>query len=125
MQQVGSLVRETRRALERGWLAASDSLRSQGEPGYADQTRRFVQSLPPARTEREWLRAEQGACPESSHARSGARGVTNGLIPNGFLVSRNAKADCTQASADWIPGKARASEEAPHPAAEVAGGVVR
>jgi hypothetical protein len=52
-------VRETRRALERGWLAASESLRSQGEPGLADQTQRFVCSLPPARTEREWLRAEQ------------------------------------------------------------------
>lgn len=52
-------VRETRRTLERAGLAASESLRSQGESGYADQTRRFVQTLPPARTEREWLTAEQ------------------------------------------------------------------
>lgn len=51
-------VRETRRALERGWLAASEALRNQGEIRHADQTRRFVQTLPPARTEREWLRAE-------------------------------------------------------------------
>jgi len=51
-------VRETRRALERGWLAVSDALKNQGETRHADQTRRFVQTLPPARTEREWLRAE-------------------------------------------------------------------
>ena len=52
-------VRETRRALERGWLAVGDALRNQGETRHADQTRRFAQTLPPARTEREWLRAEQ------------------------------------------------------------------
>lgn len=51
-------VRETRRALERGRLSASEALRSQGNLGYADQTRRFVQRLPPARTELEWLRAD-------------------------------------------------------------------
>ena len=51
--------RETRRALERGWLATSEALRSQGETRHADQTQRFVQALPPARTEREWLRAEE------------------------------------------------------------------
>jgi hypothetical protein len=51
-------VRETRRALERGWLAVGDALKNQGETRHADQTRRFVQTLPPARTEREWLRAE-------------------------------------------------------------------
>jgi hypothetical protein len=51
-------VRETRRALERGWLTASETLSSQGELDHAEQVRRFVQSLPPARTERKWLRAE-------------------------------------------------------------------
>lgn len=51
-------VRETRRALERGWPTASETLSSQGELDHAEQVRRFVQSLPPARTEREWLRAE-------------------------------------------------------------------
>ena len=56
-------VRETRRGLERGWLAASDALRSQGQSALANQTRQFVRYLPPARTEREWLIAgfvEQG-----------------------------------------------------------------
>jgi hypothetical protein len=56
-------VRETRRDLERGWLATSDALRSQGRSVLADQTREFVRNLPPARTEREWLMAgllEQG-----------------------------------------------------------------
>lgn len=51
-------VRETRRALERGWLATSEALRSQGETARADEVQRFVRHLPPARTEREWLRAE-------------------------------------------------------------------
>ena len=56
-------VHETRRALERGWLAVGDALRSQGQSALADQTRQFVRNLSPARTEREWLMAgllEQG-----------------------------------------------------------------
>jgi relaxase-like protein len=56
-------IRKTRRDLERGWLAIGDALRSQGQSALADQTRRFVRNLPPARTEREWLMArllEQG-----------------------------------------------------------------
>jgi hypothetical protein len=48
-------LRETRRELERGWLATSEVLRSQGQNTLAEQTRHFVRSLPPARTEREWL----------------------------------------------------------------------
>ena len=48
-------VRETRRNLERGWLATSDALRSQGQSALADQTRQFVRNLPQARTEREWV----------------------------------------------------------------------
>jgi hypothetical protein len=48
-------LRETRRELERGWLATSEALRSQGQNALAEQTRHFVRSLPPARTEREWL----------------------------------------------------------------------
>lgn len=51
-------VRETRRALEREWLATSETLQSQGQAALGDQTRRFVDSLPPARTEREWLKAQ-------------------------------------------------------------------
>jgi hypothetical protein len=50
-------LRETRRELERGWLATSEALRSQGATALAEQTRHFVRSLPPARTEREWLMA--------------------------------------------------------------------
>jgi hypothetical protein len=50
-------LRETRRHLERGWLATSDALRGQGHSALADQTRQFVRNLPPARTEREWLTA--------------------------------------------------------------------
>jgi hypothetical protein len=50
-------IRETRRDLERGWLATSDALRSHGQSALADQTRQFVRNLPPARTEREWLTA--------------------------------------------------------------------
>ena len=56
-------VRETRQGLEHGWLATSDVLRSHGQSALADQTRQFVRNLPPARTEREWLKAgliEQG-----------------------------------------------------------------
>ena len=52
-------VRETRRVLERGWLAVSDALSNHGETRHADLTQRFVRTLPPARTEREWLMAEQ------------------------------------------------------------------
>jgi hypothetical protein len=48
-------VRETRRQLERQWLANAESLRSLGKAALADQTRQFVRNLPPARTEREWL----------------------------------------------------------------------
>jgi hypothetical protein len=50
-------VRESRRDIERGWFAASVALKSQGHAALADQARRFVRNLPPARTEREWLMA--------------------------------------------------------------------
>ncbi len=48
-------LRETRSELEWEWLATSEVLRSQGQNTLAEQTRNFVRSLPPARTEREWL----------------------------------------------------------------------
>ena len=48
-------VRETRRELERQWLATIELLRSQGKTALADQKRQFLHNLPPARTEREWL----------------------------------------------------------------------
>jgi len=56
-------VRETRRELERQWLATIELLRSQGKTALADQKRQFLHNLPPTGTEREWLIAgllEQG-----------------------------------------------------------------
>ncbi|MGB8692982.1 MAG: relaxase/mobilization nuclease domain-containing protein [Steroidobacteraceae bacterium] len=50
-------LRETRRELEQEWLATSEALRSQGQTALAEQTRHFVRTLPPARTERESLTA--------------------------------------------------------------------
>ena len=50
-------LRETRRELEREWLATSEALRRQGQTALAEHARQFVHSLPPARTEREWLMA--------------------------------------------------------------------
>ena len=48
-------LRETRRELERGWFATGEALRSQGQTALAEEAWHFVRSLPPARTEREWL----------------------------------------------------------------------
>jgi hypothetical protein len=62
-------IRETRRDLERGWLATGDALRSQGQFALADQSRHFVRNLPPARTEREWLMAGLGEQRRGRHAR--------------------------------------------------------
>jgi hypothetical protein len=62
-------IRETRRDLERGWLATGDALRSQGHTALADQGRQFVRNLPPARTEREWLMAELLEQRRGRHAR--------------------------------------------------------
>jgi NAD-dependent oxidoreductase involved in siderophore biosynthesis len=50
-------LRQSRHEVERGWRAASETLRSQGQTVLAEQTRRFVDGLPPVRTEREWLMA--------------------------------------------------------------------
>jgi hypothetical protein len=50
-------LQQTRREVECRWHAAIEALRSQGHTALAEQTRRFVGSLPPARTEREWLTA--------------------------------------------------------------------
>jgi hypothetical protein len=48
----------TRRAVEEGWLGASELLDAQGHPDLAREVRRFVQQLPPVRTEHELI-AEQ------------------------------------------------------------------
>ena len=50
-------LRATRDAIERGWLAASAILAAQGDSELAADVRRFVQRMPPPRTEREELAA--------------------------------------------------------------------
>jgi len=46
---------ETRKEVERGWRAASDILISEGQPKLAEQVRHYLDHMPPARTEREWI----------------------------------------------------------------------
>ena len=48
---------ETRREVERGWWAVSDTLVSQGRPELAAQVRRFSTQMPPPRTDRESIAA--------------------------------------------------------------------
>jgi hypothetical protein len=48
-------LRQTKREVERGWLATIETLSRQGQAALAEQTRRFIEALPPARTEQEWL----------------------------------------------------------------------
>jgi hypothetical protein len=52
-----SLMR-TRRAVENGWLRASELLDRQGERVLASEVRQFVYRMPPPRTDREWLAAQ-------------------------------------------------------------------
>lgn len=47
---------ETRRDVVRGWSAVADDLARQGETQLASTVREFVRHMPPALTEREWLR---------------------------------------------------------------------
>ena len=49
---------ETRREVERGWRAASETLRAQGQPELAARLRRFVDQIPPSRTDREQIASE-------------------------------------------------------------------
>lgn len=46
---------ETREAVESGWQALSKFLASQGQLELAEQVHRFVERLPPPRTEKEWI----------------------------------------------------------------------
>ena len=46
---------ETRAAVERGWHAVSDIVLSQGHKELAAQVNRFVEKLPPPKTENEHL----------------------------------------------------------------------
>src|SRR5438874_290024 len=49
---------ETRKEVERGWRATSDILRNQGQSELAAQIRRFVDQMPPPRTDREHIAAQ-------------------------------------------------------------------
>jgi hypothetical protein len=53
----GSKLTETRQLVERGWWAVSDVLLAQGQPEIAAQVRRFVDRMPPARTQQELIAA--------------------------------------------------------------------
>ena len=48
----------TRQEVINGWRAMSDILRSEGRHELAHDVQRFIQQMPPARTEKEWLVAE-------------------------------------------------------------------
>ena len=49
---------ETRRAIERGWLAVGEVLARDGMHGLAAEVRRFVEQMPPTRTDRESMAQE-------------------------------------------------------------------
>jgi hypothetical protein len=49
---------QTRRDIERGWLAFAESAARDRMQDVADQVRRFVHRMPPARTDREWIAAD-------------------------------------------------------------------
>jgi hypothetical protein len=56
--QVGNAnLLRSRRAVERGWRAVSEILAGQGQRELATHVRRFVEEMPPARTEQEHLMA--------------------------------------------------------------------
>ncbi|MEJ1962927.1 MAG: relaxase/mobilization nuclease domain-containing protein [Gammaproteobacteria bacterium] len=51
-------VLETRGDVERGWLAFAESMARDGHRDVADQVRRFVDRMPPPRTDRESIRQQ-------------------------------------------------------------------
>jgi relaxase-like protein len=52
-----SKLMETRKEVERGWRAMSDILLNQGQPELAAQVRRFMDQMPPPKTEKELIAA--------------------------------------------------------------------
>lgn len=48
----------TRRMVERGWLDVSDTLRGQGHLKLSDQIKRFLDAMPPPKTDKEQIAAE-------------------------------------------------------------------
>jgi hypothetical protein len=49
---------ETRRGVERGWLVFAEQMSREGMHDLADQFRRFVEQMPPAQTDRDWIRQQ-------------------------------------------------------------------
>jgi hypothetical protein len=50
-----SRLQHTRRDVERGWYAVAEIVKRDGMHDLAAQVRRFVQAMPPVRTDREWV----------------------------------------------------------------------
>lgn len=48
-------ISNTRTKIERGWIVVSDILKQQGHHDLANQALRFIQQMPPARTEKECI----------------------------------------------------------------------
>lgn len=60
---------ETRREVEQGWRAMSETLAVQGHPEFAAEVRGFIANLPPVRTGRDhWILAHWGAWPTKVHS---------------------------------------------------------
>ena len=51
---------ETRNAVEGAWRSVASQLSKDGHVALADDIRRFLERMPPARTEREWIAQELG-----------------------------------------------------------------
>lgn len=49
---------KTRKEVERGWRAVSELMLSDGRPELATEIRRFIDQMPPARSEKEWIAYE-------------------------------------------------------------------
>lgn len=49
---------KTREDVKRGWAAIRDQLKEEGKSSLAEQVERFVQTMPPVRTEKEWIAAD-------------------------------------------------------------------
>lgn len=62
---------ETRKAIERGWWAASEILGAQGERALAKKVKQFVGQMPPPKTEREMIAEELRRHHPEAHAREG------------------------------------------------------
>jgi len=49
---------ETRKEVVRGWIGLASRLEKEGQPGLAVQIRQFVERMPPALTDKEWMATE-------------------------------------------------------------------